>query len=215
MARVFERFTIRPDGLSGRKAAEFEATILGMLRSFEATQTGHALLNGFRFYRREVLVFPYDGKLGPCNARAQSDWGMFRTKVSFSPQDFNGVSACYGPGSAGTSPHQVFYHELIHALRSAAGSLGTFNQPGEEGTAIMFANIFSSEINRPLRRDMFGSVPVVMSSEDFLRGNIPMVQAVYRQHPEFCRWIAEVRVPFNPMRSYYLTLSGVPRLRSA
>jgi hypothetical protein len=215
MARIFERFTIRSDGLSGRKAAEYEATIVGMLRSFEATQTGHALLNGFRFHRREVLVFPYDGKLGRCNARAQSDWGMFRTKVSFSPQDWNGVSACYGPGSAGTSPHQVFYHELIHGLRSAAGTLGTFNQPGEEETAIMFANVFSSEINRPLRRDMFGSVPVVMSSEDFLRGNTPMVEAVYRQHPDFCRWIAEVQVPFNPVRSYYLTLSGVPRLRSA
>jgi hypothetical protein len=215
MARQFDRFTIRADGLDGRKAAQYEATILGMLRSYEATQTGHALLNGFRFYRREVLVFPYDGKLGKCNARAQSDWGMFRTKVSFSPQEWNGASACYGPGSAGTSPHQVFYHELIHALRSAAGKLGTFNQPGEEEAAIMFANIFSSEINRPLRRDMFGSVPVVMTSEDFLRGNAPMVEAVYRQHPDFCRWIAEVRVSFNPVRTYYLTLKGVPRLMSA
>ncbi len=215
MAKQFERFTIRADGLSGKKAVEYESTIIGMLRSFEAFQMGHVLMNGFRFYQREVLVFPYDGKLGRCNARAQSDWGMFRTKVSFSPQDFNGMSACYGPGTAGTSPHEVFFHELVHGLRSAAKTLGTFNQPGEEEVAIMVANVFASEMNHPLRRSMFSTAAIEMTSEDFLRGNTPMVQAFYKQHPDFCRWIAEVTVPFNPVRTYYLTLKGVPRLRTA
>lgn len=215
MAKQFDRFTIRADELDGKKAVEYEATILGMLRSYEATVTGHALLNGFRFYQREVLVFPYDGKAGHCNAWADSYSGMFRTKVSFSPQNWNGMSACYGPASAGTSPHEVFFHELIHALRSAGRIFGAFNRAGEEEVAIMLANIFSSELNRSLRRDHFGSVPIVMTSEEFLKGNTPMVQAFCKQQPDFCRWIAEVTVPFNPVRAYYLTLKGVPRLRSA
>jgi hypothetical protein len=216
MAKQFDRFTVRADGLDGKKASEYEATILGMLRSYEATQMGRALLNGFRFYKREVLVYPYDGKLGHCNARAYSDWGMFRTKVSFSPQQWNGVSGCFGPGAAGNTPHEVFYHELIHGLRSAADTLGTFVQEGEEQIAITLANIFASEVNRPLRDlDRHKTTTVQTTSEDFLMANSQLFQALFKQHPDFCRWVAEVTVPFNPVRLYYLSLKGVPRLRTA
>jgi hypothetical protein len=54
-----------------------------------------------------------------------------------------------------------------------------------------------------------------ISSEDFFATNGDMIRVFYHQHPEFCRWVAEAVVPFNPLRSYYLTLTGVPRLRSA
>ena len=30
-----------------------------MLRALDATQTGRAVLNGIRFHKREVLIYPY------------------------------------------------------------------------------------------------------------------------------------------------------------
>jgi hypothetical protein len=187
-----------------------------MLRSYEQMQMGRAILKAFRFLQREVLIYPYDGGLGHCNAYVYNDWGMFRTKLSFTPGDFVGTSACYPSHAAGTTPHEVLFHELVHAMREAAGRRLTFKgHAGEEAIAIMVSNIFSSEVNRPLRRDRNGFVQMSVSSEDFFATNGDMIRVFYHQHPEFCRWVAEAVVPFNPLRSYYLTLRGVPRLRSA
>lgn len=216
MAKQFDRFTIRADGLDGKRASQYEATVLGMLRSYEQMQLGRTMLKAFRFLRREVLIYPYDGGLGPCNASVDSDWGLFRTKLSFTPADFVGRSACYPLHAAGTTPHEALFHELVHAMRDAAGKRLTFRgSAGEEAIAIMVANIFASEINRPLRRDTHGFAQMTISSEDFFARNGDMIRVFYHQHPEFCRWVAEAAVPFNPLRSYYSTLTGVPRLRSA
>ncbi len=53
MAKQFGVFTIRADGLAGKKADQFEAQVLGMIRSLEAIEAGRALLNGFRAVGRE------------------------------------------------------------------------------------------------------------------------------------------------------------------
>ena len=214
MARQFERFTVRADGLSGKRAFEYEATILGMLRSYEATRTGHALLNGFRFYQREVLIYPYDGNSGHCNATAGPDWGMFRNKVSFTPRDWFSASACHSLG-AGSRANEVLFHELVHALRSAAKTWGHVSMDGEETIAVMLANVFSSEIHRPLREGHDDFSATIISQEDYLAANRPLIETFYKQHRDFCRWIAEVTVPWNPVRVYYLTLKNVPRLMSA
>jgi hypothetical protein len=213
MAMQFHTFTVRADGLSGKKAFEYEATILGMLRSYEATRMGGALIKAFAFYAREVLVFPYDGSAGDCNGWGDSDWGMFRTKVSFTAKDFYGQSRCYPYAKVGVSPHEVLFHELVHGLRSAARKLNTSKQIPEEDVAIMLANIFSSEIGyTQQRRDHQSLDSIVISSKDFLHQNTPMISAFHKQHPEFCRWVAEVKVPFNPVRSYYQTLTTGPTL---
>ena len=219
MAMQYDRFTIRADDLDDSKARQYERTVLGMLRSYERIQTGHSIMQAFRFLQREVLIFPYDGSAGVCNALGGiGDWGLFRTKVSFTPGDFVGTSGCYPPpANAGGSAHEVLYHELVHAMRHAAGKLhySVKNRAREEAIAIMVTNVFSSEINRSLRRDHRGLVPMTISSGDFLAKNGDMIRVFYHQHPEFCRWIAEAVVPFNPLRTHYLTLKGVPRLRSA
>ncbi len=216
MAKQYDRITIRADGLEGRRAAQYETSVAGMLRSYEQMPMGRALMQAFRFLKREVLIFPYDGALGRCNAYVDDDWGLFRTKLSFTPGDFVGRSACFPNHAAGTTPHEVLFHELVHALRDAAGKRLSFKgQAGEEAIAIMVTNIFSSEVNRPLRRDMNGYVQTTISAADFFAANGDMIRVFYHQHPEFCRWVADAVVPFNPLRTYYLTLTGVPRLRSA
>jgi hypothetical protein len=217
MAKQLDNFTVRPDGLSGGKAAQYEATIVGMLRSFEAFAAGRALIKGFRFYRREVLVYPYDGTQGRCNAHASSTWGLYRTKVSISPQMFNGASGCFPQGSAGATPHEVLFHELVHALRMVAGVWGNWPALAEEAAAIMIADVFSSEMNRDLRDPLAPkSVKAVrVDPHAFVRVNMELLMRFYQELPVFSRWIAEVDVPFNPMRIYYMGLKGVTPLRNA
>jgi hypothetical protein len=66
-------------------ADQYEAQLLGMLAGLGATQTGHAILNAFLHYQKDVLIYPYDGRLGKYNATTYEDWGLFGTKVSFPP----------------------------------------------------------------------------------------------------------------------------------
>jgi hypothetical protein len=214
MAKQFDCFTIRADGLSGKQAFEFEASTLGILRSFDATSAGHVLLNGFRFYRREVLIVPYSGDEGTCNATMREDWGLFGRKVEFTPRDWIGRHGCYSLG-AGSRANEVLFHELVHAMRSAAKTWGHPDLAAEETIAVMLANVYSSEIHRPIRENHSDFSATIISQEDYLTANRPVIEVFYRQHKDFCRWIAEVTVPWNPVRLYYLTLANVPRLRTA
>lgn len=219
MTANFGRLTVRADGMSGKKATEYEATVVGMLRSFEQWEAGKALMRAFAFYNRPVLVFPYDGALGKCNARANGDLGgMFPNQVSISPQMFNGSSSCFPATAASATPHEILFHELVHAARAVAGKLGTYSPWGEEVAAIMVANVLSSEMNRPIRSPWSPTsiAPVQMDPAVFMRLSTDILSMLYHQMPEFFRWIAEVNVAFNPVRLYYLTvLRGVPRLNSA
>lgn len=212
------RLTIRADGLSGRSAAIYEATVTGMVRSYERWQAGKALARALAFYNQPVLIFPYDGNAGPCNATASSGHiGLQPNEVSFSPQMWNGTSSCYpAPTFAGGDPHEVLFHELVHAARGAAGIQQT--GPYEEAVAIVSANIFSSERNRTVRNpaDHDSMLSFKKDPIGFMRRNTPFLSRFYHEMPEFFRWIAEVDVPYNPVRLYYLhVLRGVPRLNSA
>jgi hypothetical protein len=208
--------TIRADGLDGKTAFQYEATVLGMLRSLEDIQVGRAMMQALRFYRREVLIYPYDGRTGDCNAYVHETWGMFRTKLSFSPMDFLGKSTCFSEHGVDATPHEVLFHELVHAMRASAGKRLKFEgRSGEERIAVMVTNVFSSQINRPLRLPGGGTDQMTMSAADFAAIASRMIEVFYKQHPEFVRWVAECEAPFNPLRVYYQTLKGVPRLRSA
>ena len=205
MARQFDVFTIRPDGLSGKKAEQYEASMLGMLRALDSIRSGHALLQGFRAIKREVLVFPYSGRLGTCNAYATSDWGMYRNKVSFSPGTWSAHTTCAALGPAGNGVLEVLVHELVHALRFAGKTLqrrATAAQ--EEEIAILVANIFSSETNRPLRwrHSGFAKLP----SNDpvaFYANNLPLIKMFCTEHPVVSLELARIWTPFNPLREYY------------
>lgn len=216
MAMQHDRFTIRADGLGGKQAFQYETTVLGMLRSLEQMQVGRALMQAFRFYGREVLIYPYDSRAGDCNAYVDETWGMFRTKLSFSPMDFLRKSTCFSDQGVDATPHEVLFHELVHAMRASAGKRLSFEgHPGEERIAVMVTNVFSSEINRPLRLPGNVMDQMNMSAADYASIASRMIDVFYRQHPEFFRWVAECVVPFNPLRIYYQTLKGVPRLRTA
>ncbi len=212
------KFTVRADGLSGRKATEYEATLMGMLRSFDQWQATKAVMRAVAFYNQPVLIRPYDDKSDPCNATGgDNQGGLQPNSVEISPQRFNGPSSCFPSGSAGASPHEILLHELVHAARSAAG-VGTTGAY-EEAVAITVANVYSSEMNRSLRAANAHHTMWPTNHTDpmvFMQHNTRFLSKFYHEMPELFRWIAEVNVKFNPVRLYYQTvLTGVARLNSA
>lgn len=205
MAMQFGVFTIRADGLNRSKGRQFEASVLGMMHAMNNTKSGRALMNGFRAVRREVLVFPYDGSMGQCNAYATSDWGMYRNKVAFSPQGWSAHSACAAQGPAGNTPMEVLFHELVHALRFAAKTLqkrATAAQ--EEEIAILVTNIFSSEMNRPLRWRHSGFNKLPNSDPVAFYGNhFPLIKMFVKEHPTVSEELSDIWTKFNPVREFY------------
>lgn len=210
MTWQFGTLTIRADGLESREAFQYGAQLLGMLTGLDAIRTGHAVLDAFRFYGKPVLVYPYDGRMGACNALAQGDWGMFWAKVSFTPwlhgRDLQCVMGKSGHYEAGDSPHESLVHELTHAIRAVAGTLSKLPADDEEEIAMLVANIFASETHRPLRAryedNSAGSDDSQAYSHQYLEDNYDIIEVFHDQHKEFARWLGRVNTAFNPIREY-------------
>src|SRR5262245_20526721 len=100
MAIQWGVFTIRADGLDGKKALEFESTILGILRGMDSIGTGHALLDGFRTSGRQILVVPYDGSAGDCNAVGGTKGGIYYGQVWFTARGWFATSPCFKTAKA-------------------------------------------------------------------------------------------------------------------
>ncbi len=209
MAQQYGVFTVRADGLSGKQAANYEASVLGMLRALDSFKTGHALLRGFSAARREVLVFPYHGSVGgtkdKCNAYATSDWGMYRNKVSFSPMTWSTSGGCSHAWSAGASAMEVLFHELVHALRFSTKTLQKRATSGqEEEIAILVTNIFSSESNRALRWNHQGFAKLPNGDPvDWYGKNLNLIKMFVKEHPKVSQDLSYVWTKFNPVREYY------------
>jgi hypothetical protein len=208
-ARQYRPFTVRGDGLND--PGHYESSVLGMLRSFDAIQTTRALMNGFRALGRDVLVVPYDFSVGSCNAVSRSEWGLFPNKVYYSPNLYypGPDCECIDPGDAGNSAHEVLCHELVHALRRAAGTIHRYTKKGEEETlAIMVTNIFASETNKPaLRKNHHNHAPqkdpVLNTSEGYLAANRNLVALFAREHGAVASALSYVNARFNPIRAYF------------
>jgi hypothetical protein len=126
MASLSPTITVRADDLDDGPGLRWRAQVTGMLHALDSLPTGHAVLEAIRFYQKPVLIVPYDGKGGPCNAWAKRDWGMFRAKVSFTPFLHGPHSQCdldeFGNYQAGDFPLESLVHELTHAVRAVAGN---------------------------------------------------------------------------------------------
>lgn len=216
MVSLSPTITVRSDDLDGSAAVHWTAQVFGMLHALDNLPTGHAVLDAIRFYQRPVLIVPYDGSGGPCNAWARRDWGMFRAKVSFTPFLPGPHSQCdmddVGTYYAGDSPHELLVHELTHAVRAVAGKVPLFTismyqgNEKEEEIAMLVANIFSSETHRPLRARYIDNTSVTDNpakySADYLADNSDLIEEVYNDHKEFARNLGRVNTPFNPIRAY-------------
>ena len=123
----------------------------------------------------------------------------------------------------GTLPHEVLFHELVHALRDAAGHGNSLSPLSgglrgydntEELIAVVVTNIYMTDPTNKkadrvgLRRDHgFGTLnPALSDSLEFFASS----QDSYNRIDQFCRedaWftqkLAETKAAFNPIAVYY------------
>lgn len=215
MAKHFQQFTInggildelnKANGKPGASGThQYEASVLGMLHSFQAIQTSRALLKAFSATRGEVLIFPWDGD-DACQAEADSA-DLLGNRVFFTPNNWFASSPCFREGPAGNSAHEVLFHELCHAFRFNTKKLRAGAIPDEERIAVLITNIFSSETHRPLRKshDDFTALtdPVLITSSGFLHANHRLLSGFVKDHKDLSQSLAKVNAPFNPLRAYF------------
>jgi hypothetical protein len=213
----FGPVVVRPDHIKDdRRARQYIAQVIGMLHALEATRTGNAVLTTVRFYNKPVIVVPFDGQGGACNAWAKKDWGLFTGRVSFTPilPGDRAHAECFdadGSHGAGTSPFEMLIHEMTHIVRAVSGNWLKLDRDDEEELALMVTNIFSVETNRkPLvdyeRGEPIGdSVALSDFSRDYYDLNQEMIAAFCTQNADLAGKLAEVKTRFNPVRRYFDT----------
>ncbi len=222
MGKVWGPFHIMGDSLmlppttDGRPApaataadiAKYEGSVLGMLRSFEAIQAGRALLAGLRASHQKIPVLPYDmPDVYKCQAEEDTN-DFFGTRVFFTPNAWFATSECYQEGGAGNSAHEVLFHEMVHAFRSATGVMQkVMTLDEEERIAVAVTNIFASETHRPLRKDhdsfAINTDPKTNNSAGFLHANSRLLYLFIKDHKQVSDDLAKIDTPFNPIREYY------------
>ncbi len=200
---------VRADGIKdARKARQYIASVLGILRALEgATRTGNAVITMIRFHNKPVLIFPYDGQGGPCNAWAKRDWGLFTGTVSFTPFVGGGCRGPRGTYPVAKLPHELLVHELTHIVRAVSGNWMKVGEEDEEELANMVANIFSVEINRRPRLDYIHDDAEVTGdlavfSREYHDEHFEMIEAFCRQNKHFAIKLARVKTAFNPLLQY-------------
>jgi hypothetical protein len=225
-------------GLHGPEAANYESVVKMHLAWIEQSEVGRLLLVGIarnvlngtrnnlaKFTApaqpgepiRGVRIQRYTG--GDCNATEGN------STVNYSPwlQGPCGHIWTRISKNRGMLPHEVLFHELVHALRDAAGH-GNSMAPlsgglkgydnTEELIAVVVTNVYMADPTNKkadrvgLRRDHgFGTLnPALADSLEFFASS----QDAYKYIDQFCRedaWftkkLAESKATFNPIAVYY------------
>jgi hypothetical protein len=202
-------------------SAHFVASVRGELEKILRSPAGRALAASLHYHRTQmssqpVLLMPYEGD--DCNAEEDAVVaGSSQSVVLFSP---TGGSRCSG-GNAATLPHEVLFHELVHALRRVSGKLHRYRLTGqlrqygnsEEFLAILVTNIFISDVTNHhktlLRRGWVGHTPLdpehAESYRFFSYGTraFNIIAGFCSDNSGFARMLATVPARFNPIAAYY------------
>jgi hypothetical protein len=212
-------------------AEQWSADIRRLLEKIETTKVGRILLESIQRYRRWVLIQPFwwvnFKAKNPCNSsatlvyvKAQGRW--IYSVVKISPERYAAGSACavhaMRSGGAIAEPHEILFHELVHAYRHVAESPVKLSLGGglkghtdfEEFIAVLVTNIYASANGKKvLRRDHRGHKALQDRFEDSFRFfelsrmAYPLVDEFCRTNSVFCLLLSTVKAPFNPIRAYY------------
>jgi hypothetical protein len=236
---------IEQSGLTGPEAQNYESVVRMHLQWIEATAVGMVLLQSIArnvlngkpanlvpfkgpiqpgYPTRGVLIQPY--LMNKCNASAGG------STVSYSPYTFQNRS---GPCShhlssiltnRGILPSEILFHELVHALRDAAGHGNRQARLGggltdyrnlEELIAVVVTNMFMTDpTNRygtgvqvgmrsshhhftKLEVDLSDSVGFFASSANMFG----MIDQFCQEDGWFTKKLADTNAAFNPLAVYY------------
>ena len=203
-------------------ARRYQSDVEVELARIYRTRSGLALLSCIRYYRTTVEIRPFTGQT--CNAR--TGFGDQKGKqegpvVWFSADNYR-RSPC--AGGAGSLPHEILFHELVHAFRFASdtrtrgpkerlarGASGFFGM--EELVAVLATNIFISDDTNPFHSALRRDSDSHRTMEPELAGSFRyfalsartfgMISRFCRDNPGLTRMLSEVKAKFNPLWAFY------------
>ena len=236
---------IEQSQLTGPEAKNYESVVRMHLEWIEATAVGQVLLQGIArnvlngnaanlapfkgsvqpgYPTRGVLIQPY--LLNKCNATEGS------SVVSYTPYTFQYRRGPCGDHlrsiltNRGILPSEILFHELVHALRDAAGHGNRQARLGggltdyhnlEELIAVVVTNMFMTDptnrygtgVQVGMRRshhhfaklevDLSDSVGFFASSANMFS----MIDQFCREDGWFTKKLADTKAAFNPLAIYY------------
>ncbi len=232
---MFEKYliTIEPRGLNRAAAKAYQSGVEFNLSRLHETASGRILLQAIGFDARRsasrVVIVPYDGSQGRCNAFVETEptaAGKMAATVLFSPQTWSRSGPCArflrdNSHNKATLPHEVLFHELVHALRTVAQITKMPNLSGglyrfddfDEFCAILANNVHISDRTnraktglssdhhggRPLDKELSGSLLFFQTG-----GNVfHWVERFCQENRGFTKMLADVKADFNPLAAYY------------
>jgi hypothetical protein len=196
----------------------FETGTLRLLTALDESETGHAIVSPIVRARSRTVTIVFGDRLDWCGARpldpAQAGPGGHGSdvEIEFSTNRWNTLGVPLDLGDAGASPDELLLHELVHALHMVRG--GVVREPAEDSFeyredfyAILITNIYSSNLNRRLRRDhqsysaISESEAITLYSRHYLE-----IETLSEERPglgflTFQR-LSRVIAGFNPIRGY-------------
>lgn len=228
-------FKIVPVDLEGARARAYEIGVRTHMSLIEQTACGKILFNSIRFWKIPIVISPYDGSEGPCNSTVTIDHydevsGILYPRVLYSPATMGREGPCWKflvktNQTNASLPHEVLFHELVHAFRSVTksshkqytykeskGGLHRYDND-EEFIAVLVTNIYISDpSNRnktglradhqtgyALQNDMAGSFEFFRSSA----ATFWLIQKFCKENPGLTAALAKVPAKFNPLAAYY------------
>ncbi len=210
----------------------WNADIRNALTKIEANSVGLLLLREFQRYKLWVRIKPYSfpdasDEKRYCNAETEPHFAAttpIRTDgaiVKASLERFADGSVCAKraakQGGAVAEPHEQLFHELVHAFRWSTGTAGIKRLGGglkgykgvEEFIAIMVTNIYASAGGKDVLRADWRSARQLGGAFDgsleyFRQSSMtyPIVADFYAANKVFCLLLANIKVPFNPIRAF-------------
>jgi hypothetical protein len=222
---------IDPDGVAPYPEKDYEDLVELHIGEIYSTVVGRAIFAIIRAHGR-VLIQPYTGdeqcqgqSVGGYNPAGYGTLGRFTPSynnyqvVQYSPQFYAKGYPTPCAKRLGWDGNELLCHEIFHAARRLGGDPSRFDgldgdmagwDNEEEFFAILVANIYSSETNRPdhLRAD-HGTASLMGSRrqpEVWLQqkeAHYDLVEKFCSQHTTAAPIMAKSSAPFNPIRTYY------------
>lgn len=228
-------FKIVPTDLEGALARAYEMGVRAHLSLLEQTACGKILFNSIRYWKIPVVISPYDGSEGHCNATVSHDHydqttGILYPRVLYSPTTMGREGPCWKflakiNQTNASLPHEVLFHELIHAFRLVTtsahkqytyklsqGALHRYTND-EEFIAVLATNIFISDPSNSNKTGLRANHQTgaalqsdLATSFEFFRSSaftFRLVEKFCKENPGFTGALAKVSAKFNPIAAYY------------
>ncbi|HEV3200620.1 MAG TPA: hypothetical protein VGZ73_22110 [Bryobacteraceae bacterium] len=210
---------IKEMGVAANSVVEgYEYQAQEVLRSISVSTIGRLLISLINASRRTLTIIPVgvnlfsDTKAVPVSCSVDRCANVLTDSVIwFDPTPWGTSMTAKIDPRKNMMPNDVLFHEMIHSLRQMRGLFkpartGDVFQYVEEYYAVLFTNMFVTEIGRPGSRRAdhaltFTPLPAGVSDLDFYLMHKKEVDDLVYEMPDFCKALGGNRgiIPWNPM----------------